>query len=132
LTVTPDALLRCPLTRSVRRQTCKRLRRNTRQTEQTGVLISLSHPSIFEHMIINIFDTIQLLQRMHDLIARKSTGTSAQMAERLEMGRTTLYRRLEDLKSLGAPLCYDKERRSFCYTKPYNFPIRIILPGQEE
>lgn len=69
---------------------------------------------------------IQTLQRIHEHIRRSGTGTPEEFAKRINVTRTTLYRRLDELKAFGAPIRYNKFRGSFYYERPYEFPIKIL------
>lgn len=55
------------------------------------------------------------VKRLHYLIKRKATGNAQQLAKRLEVSRATVFRRIEDLKTLGAEVEYCKERQSYFY-----------------
>ncbi len=72
---------------------------------------------------MRLMEHFQLLQRVDGLIRRKSTGRPEEFAERLKITRSAMYRRLDDLKSIGAPIKYDRFSRSFYYDEPFRLPF---------
>ncbi len=65
----------------------------------------------------------RLMQRIHNLIRTKSTGSPKELAERLEISRSALFRYMEDLKTLGATIQYCRFRQSYYYEE--NFVLEI-------
>lgn len=72
---------------------------------------------------MNFTDHLSLIKRLHDLIRRKATGSPEELADRLNISRASLYRYINDLKSLGAPIKYNKERRCFGYEEPFDLKL---------
>lgn len=66
-------------------------------------------------------DQLAILQRLHALIRIKGTGTPKQLYGRLDISRSALFRYLNVLRNLGAPIYYCSHRRSYCYE--YNFEL---------
>lgn len=62
-------------------------------------------------------------KRLDDLIRTKSTGTPAKLAERLEVSESSVYEYLAIMKSLGAPIKYDKDRCTYYYEEDGQFKI---------
>lgn len=69
---------------------------------------------------------IETLYRLDELIRRKATGNYQDLARRLQISPATLYRYLEDLKSLGAPVLYDRNRKLFYYQEDFNLSHNIF------
>jgi predicted DNA-binding transcriptional regulator YafY len=65
---------------------------------------------------MNIIKTLELVRRLDALIRRKATGTPTQLAARLGTSEATVYRYINELKALNAPIAYCKERESYVYT----------------
>lgn len=63
----------------------------------------------------------QLLRRIHDFIRRKGTGRYDSFARRLDIPIASLYRRLDELRLLGAEIAYCSERQSYYYTNEFSF-----------
>jgi len=65
------------------------------------------------------------LFRMSNFIQRKATGSPERFAKKVELSRTALYRRIDDLKSLNAPISYDKFRETYYFTEPFSLKDEI-------
>ena len=73
---------------------------------------------------------IQRFKRIDALIQNKSTGTPAQLAEKLNISVSTLYDFIAVMKELGAPIKYDKSARRYYYEASGNFDIRFVFHEQ--
>ena len=73
---------------------------------------------------------IELIKRIDQLIRLQATGTSETLACRLNISRTKLYRLLDMMKSLNAPIHYDPTLQSFVYTEPVGFQIGFFSQQQ--
>jgi predicted DNA-binding transcriptional regulator YafY len=60
------------------------------------------------------------LFRMNNLIDRKSTGNPDRFVQKMEISRSVLYRRIDDLKALNAPIEYDNSRQTYFYSEPFS------------
>jgi predicted DNA-binding transcriptional regulator YafY len=69
---------------------------------------------------------IERFKRIDDMIRNKSSGTPAQMAERLDISESTLYEFIAVMKELGAPVQYDKFARRYYYEYPGHFNISFV------
>jgi len=56
-----------------------------------------------------------LIHRVHELIRRKATGSPKDLAARLEINERQWYRLLNDMKDMGLPVLYCKDRKSYYY-----------------
>ena len=70
---------------------------------------------------MNFSDQLRLIQRLHNLIARKSTGPPEKLAIRLQISRASLFRYLNALRDLGAVIDYCKYHQSYIYREPFIF-----------
>lgn len=68
---------------------------------------------------MELISYLQCLKRMDTLIHTKSTGCPTCFARRLGVSPASLYRYLNDLKNLGAPIQYCKVRESYLYEHPF-------------
>lgn len=66
---------------------------------------------------------IKRLDRIDKLVQRKQTGTAQELAERLGISRRTTLEYIAIMKERGAPIYYDRYRKSYCYTVAGNFNI---------
>ena len=58
---------------------------------------------------------IQRIERLHQLIKRKATGSAKKCARKLEISERQLYNTLDLMKDLGAPIYFDIAAGSYCY-----------------
>lgn len=70
-----------------------------------------------------IIKHITLIQRIDRLIRLQATGSPIDLANRLEISKTKLYRILDIMKQLKAPIVYDFNLQSFVYDKEVGFAI---------
>ncbi|MBL7818778.1 MAG: HTH domain-containing protein [Saprospiraceae bacterium] len=66
---------------------------------------------------------LQCLRRMDSLISLKSTGCPSCFAGKLGISEATLYRYINYLKNLGAPIQYVKDRESYIYEFPFELNL---------
>ncbi|MBL0686152.1 hypothetical protein [Aquimarina mytili] len=71
-----------------------------------------------------------MIKRIDQLIRLQATGTPETLACRLNISRTKLYRILDMMKSLNAPIHYDPSLPSFVYTEPVGFLIGFFSQQQ--
>ncbi len=74
-------------------------------------------------MLPQIFNS---LERLDSLIRTKSTGTPSELAERMKMSERNLYYTLRIMKKAGAPIVYNKVRKSYCYKEEGRFSLGFI------
>lgn len=60
--------------------------------------------------------TIELMERIDKMIARKATGSPQELAERLNISRASLHRVIDVMKFFGAPIEYCISSQSYIYT----------------
>lgn len=51
-------------------------------------------------------ERLRLLDRLHHLIRRRSTGSPRVLAAKLDVSERTVYNLLDDLRALGAEVAY--------------------------
>jgi predicted DNA-binding transcriptional regulator YafY len=73
---------------------------------------------------MKVFEYLDRISLVHKLVSERSTGTPAEFARRLGIGRTCLYELIDELRSRGAPIVYSKSAKTFYYSEP--FDIKII------
>ncbi len=69
---------------------------------------------------------IELIERIDRLIRLQATGSPATLASRLEVSRAKVYRLIDTMKALNAPIEYDFTRQSFVYTDIVRFQFGFI------
>jgi predicted DNA-binding transcriptional regulator YafY len=76
-----------------------------------------------------LFKHINRLQQIDQLIRQRSTGNAEELAGKLEISRRQVYNWLDELKSFGLEVIYDREQRSYVYLKHYR--LHIIFDVKE-
>ncbi|MTI28631.1 HTH domain-containing protein [Fulvivirga kasyanovii] len=70
----------------------------------------------FEQYLYNI-------ERLDQLIRLKCTGSPETLSSKLSISRSTLYRHLEIMRLIGAPITYCTKHESFVYEYPVEFNL---------
>ena len=68
---------------------------------------------------MTLLEQIELLKRMDSLIRRQATGTPVELADKLGISRTSVFRYIRDLEKLGAPIAYNRSKRRYYYTEEF-------------
>ena len=68
---------------------------------------------------LNRFTTI------HHKIRTRSTGTPKQLAAELHISESRLLDNLADLKAMGAPIEYDKEKKTYYYSHEVDIVLKF-------
>ncbi len=74
-----------------------------------------------------IIKHVELMNRIDQLIRLKATGNPVELAERLEISKTKLYRIINIMKELNAPLEYDIVEHSYIYVKDVGFKFGFFI-----
>lgn len=64
---------------------------------------------------------LERIKRINQLVKTKSTGNPAQLARRLELSERRIYQLISLIKTLGAPIYFDREYNSYCYSENIEF-----------
>ncbi len=68
-----------------------------------------------------IIKQIELIERIDQLIRLQATGCPISLSQKLGVSKTTLYRLINTMKELNAPIVYDTSIQSFIYNKAVGF-----------
>ena len=68
-----------------------------------------------------IIKQIELIERIDQLIRLQATGPPEDLAYRLGISKTKLYRIINTMKTLNAPIEYDITIQSFVYAEAVGF-----------
>lgn len=60
---------------------------------------------------------IERLKKFDYLVYHQMTGNPAVFAKKLKMSRSSFYEFLEEIKGLGIPVAYNRDRKSYYYTQ---------------
>lgn len=73
-----------------------------------------------------MIDTIlKRFQQIDTLIQKKKTGTAAELAEKIGVSKTTIYRTIKLMKKLGAPVAYNVLTSCYYYRNEGSFVCRF-------
>lgn len=70
---------------------------------------------------------IARIKRIDDLIIIKATGNSQQLAEKLGISSRTAKEFIAVMKEMGAPIIFNRQRNSYCYTENGKFNISFNI-----
>jgi len=70
-----------------------------------------------------IFKLLNRAQQIDQLIRQKRTGNADELAAKLNISRRQVYYWLEELKSYGLEIEYNRDLKSFVYLKAYEVTI---------
>ena len=68
-----------------------------------------------------LINQIELIERVDQLIRLRATGNPRRLAERFDVSESTIYRLIETIKDLGAPVEFNLNHQSYIYTDEVNF-----------
>jgi predicted transcriptional regulator len=72
---------------------------------------------------MNFMEHITALERLHNLIRLKATGTPEQLAQRFDVSLGTINNLLKILRGKGLPVLYDRERQTYYY----EYEVEVFL-----
>ena len=73
-----------------------------------------------------IVKQLYMKERIDQLIRLQATGSPRALASRLGISRTTVYRLIDVMKELNAPVTYDIKLQSFVYESAVKFKVGFI------
>ncbi|MFT3995234.1 MAG: HTH domain-containing protein [Dysgonomonas sp.] len=76
---------------------------------------------------MKIFEALNRLTLLHDLIKAEKTGRPDYLSKQLGVSRATLYNMLDELKSYDAPISYSRSKESFFYTHFFELEIKCTI-----
>jgi hypothetical protein len=77
--------------------------------------------------MMNFLQQVEQYQRLHNLIEQSKTGTPQELAEILNISRSKLYLFLDNMKSIDAPIKYDRSLKSFFYDSSFKLDIEVNI-----
>ncbi len=68
------------------------------------------------------------INRLHDLVKRKATGSLDTLAEKFGVGRSTMSRYIDEFKQeFDPPLAYDRAGHTYYYTEPFDLKVWVEI-----
>ncbi len=82
---------------------------------------------------MKLFEEINLLERLDQLIRLKATGTPCELAKKLELSEREVYRIIAELRLKDIKIAYCKKRCSYYYENEtfLKFQAHVIEDGKE-
>ena len=68
---------------------------------------------------MNFLRQLQVLRKIDDLIRDRATGTPGELAQRLDISRSSVFYYINILKKVGAPVSYSKRLKSYFYKESF-------------
>ena len=65
------------------------------------------------------------LKYIDQLIQDEMTGRPVELAEKVEVSERMIYRYIQNMKDMGAPLAYSIEKNSYIYTDRVSLKVEI-------
>jgi len=75
---------------------------------------------------MTLLQKLQQIERVDALIRRKSTGSPADLATRLNTSERCVYDLIKLMKQIGAPIYFCQQRNSYCYEEDVVFSIGFM------
>lgn len=64
---------------------------------------------------MTLFQQIDRMEYIHDLIYNESTGSPDSFARKLRLNKRQLFNILEEMRIMGVDIRYDRTRKTYCY-----------------
>jgi len=72
-----------------------------------------------------MLNTIERINRIHKLIQRKATGNPDEFADKLHLKKRQLYNILDEFKSYGASIKFNRSGNTYYYANNFEIMIKI-------
>ena len=79
---------------------------------------------------MTLIEKIRQIERLHLLIKRRATGSPTELAQKFNMSERCIYRLIDELKSMGLEISYNRIRESYEYLTPVE--IRFSLEIKDD
>ena len=76
---------------------------------------------------MNILKAKENIERLDQLIRLKATGSPKELAVLMNCSERNMYRMINQLKELGAPIAYDQHIQSYYYEKDCTLYFDFVL-----
>jgi predicted DNA-binding transcriptional regulator YafY len=74
---------------------------------------------------MKLIEQIERINRLHELIRYRRTGTPPELAKRLGLSTSMIYKTIEELKHQGVPIEYSRQLQTYYYSHLYMMSIKI-------
>lgn len=74
---------------------------------------------------MKLIEHIDRINRLHELIRYRRTGTPQELARRLRLSPSMVFKVIEELKLRGVPIEYSRQLKTYYYSRQYLMNIKI-------
>lgn len=74
---------------------------------------------------MKLLEQIERINRLHELIKHRRTGTPSQLAQRLNLSTSMVYKLIDELKLREAPIVYSRQLGTYYYSSSFQMKISI-------
>src|SRR5690606_29350198 len=74
---------------------------------------------------MKLLEQIDRINRLHEMIKYRRTGTPQQLAKRLNLSTSMVFRLLEELRLNEAPIEYSRQMRTYYYSRNFLMKIQV-------
>lgn len=71
--------------------------------------------------------TLERLQQLHQRIAQENTGTPKELSKYMKISERSLYKLIEQLKDVKAPISYNRHTKTYYYNDDFELQISITV-----
>lgn len=74
---------------------------------------------------MKLLEQIERINRLHEMIKYRRTGTPQQLARRLNLSASMVYKLMDELKLREVPIEYSRQLGSYYYSRSFQMKISI-------
>jgi hypothetical protein len=76
---------------------------------------------------MELIDDLRTIERMDNFIRLKATGTPDDLAGRFDISTRSIERLIADMRNMGLPILYDKDRKTYYYEEEVKIRFEIVV-----
>ena len=81
---------------------------------------------------MKLLEQIERINRLHEMIKYRRTGTPQQLARRLNLSTSMVYKLMDELKLREVPIEYSRQLGSYYYSRSFQMKISIDFKTMTE
>jgi len=81
---------------------------------------------------MKLLEQIERINRLHELIKHRRTGTPSQLARRLNLSTSMVYKLMDELKLREVPIEYSRQLGTYYYSRSFQMKISIDFKAVSE
>ena len=74
---------------------------------------------------MKLLEQVERINRLHEMIKYRRTGTPQQLAKRLNLSTSMVYKLIEELRLKDVPIEYSRQLETYYYSNQYMMNISI-------